>query len=100
MDCSKYIPEKCKADCCGPVPFEPEIFEKYKHLITKEYESQNILKELIRFKASHVVLPLTKDLTCVFLDESFKCLIYDERPDFCKMFGQNKHPRMKCPHRN
>lgn len=30
---------------------------------------------------------LTAEFRCVFLDEEWKCRIYDERPEVCRMFG-------------
>lgn len=103
INCADYIPEKCKADCCGPIPFPIDIFEKNKHLIKKEYlfsdEIENIPPQFFIFakRMKGHVIPFTDDLTCVFLDDEYKCSIYDDRPVICKIYGECRE--LKCPHK-
>ena len=81
---------KCKegcSDCCGPVMFPKELFEKHKHKIRVIYEL---------YEDTHEVMPTTEDSKCVFLDVNYKCTIYDERPPVCQMYG--RIPDLQCPH--
>jgi hypothetical protein len=37
------------------------------------------------------------ELCCSSLD-SGKCLIYEDRPTLCRLFGASNHPSWTCPH--
>ena len=47
-----------------------------------------------------VIIALTDDLSCIFLNENYKCKIYENRPFLCKMFGDpsQKNDLLKCHH--
>jgi len=70
---------KCKkgcSDCCGPVPFSDEEWEKVKD---KPRQKNNSLK-------------------CEFLIDN-KCSIYEDRPYICRIFATTKNvPELECPH--
>lgn len=87
MNCSKCI-NKCKAACCGIVPIPVSIYEKHKHKANREVLKENVFDDII--------IPKTKDCVCPFLSDDFSCLIYEERPDICKKFGDESHLLMTC----
>lgn len=100
-DCARLIAEgKCKADCCGIVPFEYHKFTQIKHLA---YEKNYEVK---KFKAMGVqfITAIAEDGMCVFLDrEKYSCNIYrsPRKPDICKQFGMSRtEPLLACRHIN
>ena len=90
FDCSKVCPKKCKADCCGYVPIPKQIWEKFKN------RAQRVYKE-VPYDETHI-LPLTEDLNCPFLSKEYKCIIYEDRPWLCKLFGTKEIQGLKCPY--
>lgn len=90
FDCSKVCPKKCKADCCGYVPMENELWEKHKD---KAQQPVRVLKW-----NDKSVLPLTKNLSCPFLDKNYRCVIYEDRPIVCIMFGSGNEKGLQCPY--
>jgi Fe-S-cluster containining protein len=71
-----FICKKNCGECCGPVPFEIDIWEKHKHKI-----KEKIFTEVINGK----VIPIV--IQCPFLDSNKQCIIYEDRPDVCKQYG-------------
>jgi len=69
--------ENC-ADCCGPVPFPIETWEKFKHLAAKPDYVMKIEKD---------IFPVRNNMACVFLS-NHHCLIYENRPSICRDYGQ------------
>lgn len=90
-NCEKFH-HLCKATCCGVVPFGKEFIEKNKALITREVE------ETLDFYDGESVVLMTEGLVCAFLDDDYRCKIYDERPDVCKAFGDETDPLLTCPY--
>lgn len=43
----------------------------------------------------HIVL-MTDDLSCAFLDNNYRCSIYDHRPMICKIYGTTE--KLPCPY--
>lgn len=80
---------QCKdcGKCCGPVPFEEEFLKTHNYL----FQEPAVVKELYgKF------VPITDSLMCVFLHrKNKKCLIYEQRPDVCKL--QGTIPQLPCP---
>lgn len=82
---------KCKADCCGFVPIEKNVIKKHKDKLHK--------------KAVKLMDVLTAEIwtvgqICGFLDENYKCKIYEDRPEVCRLMGAEtfNHPLLKCSH--
>jgi len=80
-DIYQQIPSMtCKqgcADCCGPVPFTDEEWEKVKDRPKRKQD---------------------ENLKCQFLIDS-KCSIYADRPFMCRLFGTTKDIKiLECPH--
>lgn len=73
-------PMMCKegcSDCCGPVPFTDEEWEKVKDRPKRKEDGS---------------------LKCQFLIDN-KCSIYEDRPYLCRIFGTTKGvQKLECPH--
>lgn len=84
-------PKECEAMCCGIVSFPPEFVEKHRLLF--QVKDVNILRTSIGVQIN------TPDGQCVFLDrQTWKCVIYEDRPKICREFGQV--PKLLCPYFN
>ena len=92
FDCSKCI-HNCHGACCGPVPFSRSFLEAFRK------EMHRPIKEVVDM-GNDIVLPLTENLTCVFLDEDYSCSIYEARPPICKLFGNASHKNLTCPYQD
>ncbi|RAP31297.1 hypothetical protein DID76_03025 [Candidatus Marinamargulisbacteria bacterium SCGC AG-414-C22] len=89
-DCSNFVPNQCKAYCCGPVPMHKNVYFKHKHKCYREVKDELWLED-------DMILPDTQQQYCTFLGPDYKCLIYDDRPDPCKLFGKSDSPLLQCP---
>lgn len=86
-------PIECQAMCCGIISFPPEFVEKNKLLFQVKTDIKVVAAPPIGVKVQ------TPDGQCVFLDrETWKCVIYEDRPKICKEFGQS--PKLLCPYFN
>lgn len=82
MKCEKSI-EKCKNLCCSCfVIIEEELFLKHKDKIKVPF----IFKDNFFY---------TENLKCIFLEDT-KCMIYDDRPEFCRKFGSEENIALTC----
>lgn len=88
-NCQVFKP-KCKSSCCGPVPMERVMFNKNFNLVKRPFELMDL--------EDNMVIPITEDLTCVFLDPELNCSIYNDRPEVCRKFGDETHIHMTCPY--
>jgi Fe-S-cluster containining protein len=83
---------KCKencGECCGIVPIPKELAKKTEHL------AQVKPKEVIEIEGNLYILP--EDMLCVYLNRKAKrCMIYNQRPEICKEYGESE--RLPCPH--
>lgn len=83
MNCEKSL-NQCKAFCCSCfVIIEEETFLKHKDKIKEPY----IYKDNFFY---------TENGRCIFFDEN-TCMIYDDRPEFCKNFGNEENIALTCP---
>ena len=80
--------ENC-GECCSVFPISKKLYEKNKNKIQQQPEK---ITEIDFEK----IVPITKDLKCVFLTKENKCAIYDERPEICKLYGISE--RLPCPY--
>lgn len=60
---------------------------------------QQPVKEYVSFSDS-VVVPLTENGKCPFLQTDFGCAVYETRPDICKKFGDESHILMTCAYQD
>lgn len=86
----------CKSICCGVVPFEVELFNKYAYRSSNHKWTELKLAE--DKKGTKFVIAPTKDLSCIFKNDQGGCDIYDERPEVCRKFGGESHPLLRCPY--
>lgn len=92
MKCmGKVNVKECQAECCGFVPIEKAIVDKYKDRMRK---GSVMISEL---NGTQVWV---KNGKCAFLGKNFKCLIYENRPEVCRLMGSGErdHPLLKCHH--
>jgi len=84
----------CRADCCGATPFERQfIVENYISITLQEKYTLKPIPD------SNVVLPMTEDSKCIFLDRNtYSCNIYEKRPVICRQFGDESSRWLFCPH--
>jgi len=79
-------------ECCGPVPISLGIVESNKDLM-QHYDGR------MAPLRGGLLVPLSDDMYCVFLDrETKRCLIYDRRPDVCRLQGTIRD--LPCPKLN
>jgi len=86
FDCNKCI-QKCKASCCGIIPFTNRFIIKNKPV-------RKILKE-IDFGYNLTILE-TENNYCPYLSEKFICVIYQKRPKVCRLYGSEKEVNLTC----
>ena len=82
---------KCKencGECCGIVPIPTRVWNENKNK-AKKFIKQMHVSEVF-------VFPITEDLKCCFLNDNDRCLIYEDRPDVCKKYGQCDE--LPCPY--
>lgn len=90
FDCKKFVPKKCKADCCGPVPIPNDVYER------NMFHRIGEVDELFQGPGWVIPFPKGEDLKCVFLRPDFQCNIYEDRPDVCRQFGFVEE--LQCPY--
>jgi Fe-S-cluster containining protein len=79
----------CKrADCCGCVQMPATLYEGNWRLAQKR------VKELLT--VGDDVIPFTDDGFCVFLTKELGCVIYENRPEVCKLYGHTEE--LQCPY--
>lgn len=94
--CNKCDISKCHAECCYFVPLSIEFLKKNKNKIVTP-----VIKLLKYGISKTMVYPITKisgynkdipiinknEQRCPFLDKNNRCVVYDERPELCKIYG-------------
>lgn len=85
----KCNPSICKAECCGPIPFDRWIYKNRKRKLSPGIKPK-------RFGNNYILV--TENQVCGFLDKNFSCRIYDVRPEICRNFGESDLSLMKCKH--
>ncbi len=75
-------PRTC-SDCCGPVPFTGTEFKA----LPRQHR-----RTLSMLQAS----PQNRG-RCAFSTHD-GCMIYENRPLVCRLFGASEQPMMQCPH--
>ena len=81
MNCNINI---CKAECCGAVPLA-QSFKRF------SFARKCEVKDFDDFFIAYY-----ENLTCGFLDENYKCSIYEFRPNLCRKFGDASHKLLTC----
>ena len=91
IDCSKVVPKKCQGDCCHFVPIPNSVWEDNKEKVVRKVY-------FIYRHDENNIMPITKDLSCPFMNEDFKCVIYNARPWVCRTYGIGGHKCLSCPY--
>jgi len=71
--------------CCGPILFTREEWEKHRYLLPPCVYIDYIGDRIV---------PQTEK--CPFLTKEKQCMIYDDRPEVCRLFGVDE--RLPCPY--
>lgn len=79
----------CKAECCAISPMEQEIY--YRNF-------KKSVRPVIKMipLAPGIIVPVTENGKCTFLNDDLSCNIYDDRPSVCIKFGDETHVLMSC----
>lgn len=82
---SKCKTHKCRASCCYNVPLHDEL-DKYKDkIVTPVIDTKPV---------GNAIIPITHRKTfmnrCPFLLPTFRCNIYEHRPEICRLMGEIK----------
>lgn len=107
---------KCKrcGKCCGIVPFTKSEYKAIKNIAKKRhigfvkqemygkivYLPKKLVKELNDIYETKDINKV-ENLKCPFLEYDAMgkatCIIYENRPEVCRLFGNGNHPCLKCP---
>lgn len=86
LNCDQCL-SKCHAACCGVVPFS-------KGFISKHRPVREVLKE-VEIETGDVVLE-TEGHNCPYLKENYQCSVYKDRPEICKIYGNETQINLTC----
>jgi Fe-S-cluster containining protein len=84
FDCNQCL-NKCHGACCGVIPFADNFIKKHKPV-------RKIVEE---FKLDRETALVGEGGVCPYLGEDFKCTVYNDRPEVCRLYGHEE--RLKCP---
>ena len=80
---AKCRTSKCAACCCYNIPFDNNELERFASMIVTPVQ--------FTLPMGSAVVPFTDadpmKNKCPFLRNDFKCNIYDNRPEVCRLFG-------------
>jgi Fe-S-cluster containining protein len=85
MNCQKCL-AKCKAGCCGVIPFDRAFLKRHKPV-------REVLKEI---DTGEFVILETEDMACPFLQADYACAVYADRPDVCRLYGNETQINLTC----
>ena len=90
--------QTCKAECCGPVPFPKKLYKRLRSKALRKVEKVKELYQKMGPSLEVMVVPFTFDLTCPFLGKDYQCVVYEDRPEICRIFGKESlDPKLRCP---
>ena len=78
------------SECCGIISFPAGLVDQYRDRFQQRPEKE------IR-KGGFVAL-ITLDRKCIFLSPDCRCVIYEDRPGVCRMYGISRF--QPCPYLN
>jgi len=88
FNCSK-LHKKCDAKCCGCFPMEEMLY--------RAHEDKRIAPVINEVPfAGGLIMPVTHDQKCCFLDVDYKCAIHEFRPEICRVYGDESDIMMTC----
>jgi len=98
FDCSKFYKD-CHAACCGVIPIEKELYKKNTDKIVTQplkVEEYHDIDPFDGNKKKTFAVPITPNNKCCFLKSDYKCAIYADRPNVCKIYGDESIPILLC----
>lgn len=98
MKCRIY---KCKASCCYNIVLPKGFMERHADKAVTEPIGRTSAPTHPEFGECEIVftdIDFSKN-RCPFLRKDCKCNVYEDRPQICRMFGQEDHPLLKCQYR-
>lgn len=94
---SKCKTSKCNACCCYNIPFDQNELERFADKIVNPVQ---FVAPMGPGRHGFAVVAFTDERVernkCPFLRHDFKCNIYDNRPEVCRLFGEID--RLPCKH--
>jgi len=87
---------ECRPDCgacCAFAAIPEALWKRMQHLTVRRVLRTWTVKTK---EGERVVFPRTEDGFCPFLSVEKRCVIYADRPDLCRLFGQV--PEFECPY--
>ena len=84
----KLFHRLCKSACCGPVPIDKKVYAENQYLLQRPVEKT--------FDMGTSIVPVTAEMVCPFLASDHSCMIYKDRPDVCKKYGDESDLLMTC----
>lgn len=79
-------------ECCGLVPFDALWFSLSRHRV----QTEPVLLVPCHDKDNPcLIVPITSDMKCVFLTPENRCVVYEERPYICRLYGTIE--KLQCP---
>jgi len=92
MKCEKYLKE-CKAKCCLCCPLPEDLVRDNQDKIQEQPVD---VWKAPSYKGVPQCLAPTPSLKCCFLKDDYTCAVYDERPEICRMFGDESNCFLSC----
>ena len=89
LDCKQCL-HKCKSECCAELPFDREFLDTHK-------PARTVVNEVV---FGDKVISETEGHYCLYLDKDFRCSIYNERPEVCRLFGDESNINLICPYQD
>lgn len=89
---------KCRAACCMNIILPIGFLEIHEDKIVNKVigsmpaPSHSELGAGVFVTTSHELI----NNKCPFLRGDYKCNVYEQRPQICRIFGVEDHPLMKC----
>jgi Fe-S-cluster containining protein len=80
------------------IPFEIVIYDNNLDKIVTKPEKVLEFNEIDPFDGikKDFVLPITESANCCFLQSDYKCAIYNDRPQVCRIYGDESIPNLSC----
>lgn len=102
MKTCKECFHKCKAQCCTFVPLTIKFVEENKHKFQRKVyhysphpNNLNLVYpvvEIDKFLPNGIPVVSMDKQICPFLDKNHRCVVYDKRPEICRIYGTTTEP--------
>lgn len=72
--------KKCRAECCKRAPLPETFVRQYANRMQRQ-------PEIMEVSDGGQIIAADRQGYCVFLADDYRCAVYRERPELCRMFG-------------